>query len=345
MTILLKAPIFYKLIIGFVIIGIIYGITLFILKKLGKNPDYLLPVAFFNRVKIPLGFLMLTIFLNYVYKTIEIQDSYRYLLSAILKIGYVISITWLIISSMRAVVRRIVAKQDLSASDNLRARKVFTQLKILERVFSFVIILLAVGILLMSFESIRQIGISVLTSAGIAGIIIGFAAQKALSTLLAGIQIAFTQPIRLEDVVIVEGEWGTIEEINLTYVVVKIWDKRRLVVPTTYFIEKPFQNWTRNSADILGTIFIYANYKVSVDVLRKAQTDILKTTSLWDGEVDIIQVTNAQKDMIELRSLVSAKDSPTAWDLRVYVREKLIDFLQQNYPDHVPYHQVRLEKL
>ncbi len=345
MALISALPLTYKIIIGFVITAIIYFSIIGILKRFGKNPDYLLPVAFFNRVKIPLALLMLTIFLNYVYKSASIEDGYTQLLSALLKIGYVISITWLVISGMRAVVRRLVAKQDLTASDNLRARKVFTQLKILERVVSFIIILLAAGILLMSFENIRQIGVSVLTSAGIAGIIIGFAAQKALSTLLAGIQIAFTQPIRLDDVVIVEGEWGTIEEINLTYVVVKIWDKRRLVVPTTYFIEKPFQNWTRNSADILGTIFIYANYKISVDVLREAQTAILKTTTLWDGQVDIIQVTNATKDMIEMRSLVSAKDSPTAWDLRVYVREKLIDFLQKNYPDQIPYQHVRLEKL
>ncbi|MGW8314170.1 MAG: mechanosensitive ion channel family protein [Bacteroidales bacterium] len=169
-----------------------------------------------------------------------------------------------------------------------------------------------------------------------AGIVIGFAAQKLLGNILAGFQIALTQPIRLDDVVIVENEWGWIEEINLTYVVVRIWDKRRLIVPTTYFIEKPFQNWTRVSADILGTVFIYTDYQMPVDLLRTAFMEILKSTDLWDGKVGVMQVTDATDRTMEIRALMSAPNSPTAWDLRVYVREKLIAYLQEHFPDSLP---------
>ena len=154
--------------------------------------------------------------------------------------------------------------------------------------------------------------------------------------MLAGMQIAITQPIRLDDVVIIEGEWGRIEEITLTYVVVRIWDKRRLIVPIAYFIEKPFQNWTRTTAEILGTVFIYTDYHVSFDALRDELTRLLKATPLWDGQVNVLQVTDAKPNGVEVRALMSAKDSGTAWDLRVYIREKLIEFLQKNYPGSLP---------
>ena len=160
--------------------------------------------------------------------------------------------------------------------------------------------------------------------------------------MLAGFQIAITQPIRIDDVVIVENEWGWIEEINLTYVVVRIWDKRRLIVPTTYFIEKPFQNWTRVSADILGTVFIYTDYSVPIDLLRKAYLDMLKETELWDGKVGVLQVTNATDRVMEIRALMSAENSPTAWDLRVLIREKLIVYLQEQHPESLPRTRVEL---
>jgi small-conductance mechanosensitive channel len=188
----------------------------------------------------------------------------------------------------------------------------------------------------MTFDSIRRIGVSLFASAGVAGIIIGFAAQKLIASVLAGFQIALTQPIRIDDVVIVENEWGWIEEITLTYVVVRIWDKRRLILPSTYFIENPFQNWTRVSADILGTVFIYTDYTVPVDELRSEFTRILEESDLWDGQTNVMQVTNATDKTLEIRALMSTADSPTAWDLRVLVREKLIHFLQQNYPESLP---------
>lgn len=230
----------------------------------------------------------------------------------------------------------LLTKYDISKKDNLRERKVYTQLKILESILSFVLIIVALAVTLMTFKSIQKIGVSLFASAGVAGIIIGFAAQRMIATVLAGFQIAITQPMRIDDVVIVENEWGWIEEITLTYVVVRIWDKRRLILPTTYFIEKPFQNWTRVSADILGTVFIYCDYKIPFDEIRDELTRILKDDKNWDGKVNVLQVTNATEKTVELRALVSANNSPAAWDLRVNVREKLIEFIQRTYPQYLP---------
>jgi small-conductance mechanosensitive channel len=253
-----------------------------------------------------------------------------------IKIAIIFCVTWLLIKAIQFAREMILRQYDIKEVDNLKARKVYTQFRVLERILIFIVILIAVAVALMTFDGIRRIGISLFASAGVAGIIVGFASQKLLGSILAGFQIALTQPIRLDDVVIVENEWGWIEEITLTYVVVRIWDKRRLIVPTTYFIEKPFQNWTRVSADILGTVFIYTDYQLPVDKLRDAFMEILKSTDLWDGEVGVMQVTNATDRSIEIRALMSAPNSPTAWDLRVYVREKLIQYLQNHYPDSLP---------
>src|SRR5690606_20385165 len=178
-----------------------------------------------------------------------------------------------------------------------------------------------------------KIGAGLLTGVGIGGIIIGFAAQKSLGNLLAGFQIAFTQPMRIDDVLIVEGEWGRVEEITLTYVVVNIWDKRRLVLPIQYFIEKPFQNWTRTTAEILGTVFIYTDFTMNVQALREKLSELLRSNSLWDGKVDVLQVTDFKPEVMEIRCLMSCRNSGDAFDLRCYVREKMIDYIKKEYPD------------
>ena len=195
---------------------------------------------------------------------------------------------------------------------------------------------------MLSFDSIRQIGIGLFASAGVAGIIIGLSAQKVVGALLAGVQIAITQPFRIDDAVLVENEWGWIEEINLTYVVIRIWDKRRLILPSTYFLEKPFQNWTRNSADIVGSVFIYTDYTVPFDELRKELDRLLEETELWDKKAKVLQVTDAKESSVEIRILVSAKNSPTTWDLRVFIREKMIAFLQENYPESLPKTRIKI---
>ena len=250
----------------------------------------------------------------------------------------------LILIAIRKIKTRVLKRYDISQADNLKSRKVYTQANLLEKVAFFVIIASGIGLILMSFESIKEIGVGIFASAGVAGIIIGLSAQKVVGALLAGIQIAITQPFRIDDAVVVENEWGWIEEINLTYVVVRLWDKRRLVLPTSYFLEKPFQNWTRNSADILGTVFLYTDYNVSFDALRKEVTRLLNTTDLWDKKVNVLQVTDSKETTVEIRLLVSAKDSPTAWDLRVFIREKMIEFIQKNYPESIPRTRVILNK-
>ncbi|WP_462280696.1 mechanosensitive ion channel family protein [Salinivirga cyanobacteriivorans] len=237
---------------------------------------------------------------------------------------------------MHILKNRLLKRFDISEEDNLKSRKLHTQINLIEKVIVFLIIITGIGLILLSIESIRQIGVGIFASAGVVGIIIGLSAQKIVRALLAGIQIAITQPFRVDDAVLVENEWGWIEEINLTYIVVRIWDKRRLVLPTTYFIEKPFQNWTRNTADIIGTVFLYTDYTISFDALRKELTRLLNSTELWDQKVNVLQVTDTKETTVEIRILVSAKNSPTAWDLRVYIREKMIEFIQKNYPQSLP---------
>jgi small-conductance mechanosensitive channel len=230
----------------------------------------------------------------------------------------------------------IIRRFNVDVKDNLRARKIRTQLGVLKRIVIIVVCILALGTMLMTLEKVRQLGTTILASAGIVGIVVGMAAQRTIGTFIAGLQIAFTQPIRIDDVVIVENEWGRIEEITLTYVVVKIWDMRRLIVPITYFIEKPFQNWTRVTADLLGTVYIYVDYTVPVEAVRVELQKILKDSGLWDGKVCVLQVTATSERSLELRALMSAPDASTAWNLRCHVREKIVEFIQKNYPESLP---------
>jgi small-conductance mechanosensitive channel len=230
----------------------------------------------------------------------------------------------------------VIRQHRVEVSDNLQARAVQTQVLVLKKVAATAIVIFTLASMLMVFDSVRQFGTSILASAGIAGIIIGFAAQQSIATLLHGFQIAITQPIRIDDVVIVENEWGRIEEITLTYVVVRIWDLRRLVLPISYFIEKPFQNWTRTSADLLATVFLHTDYTVPLDALRAELTRVLSASSKWDGKVNVLQVTDSKERTLEIRALASAVDASTAWEVRCEVREKLVDFLQRNYPASLP---------
>ncbi|MBO0320853.1 mechanosensitive ion channel family protein [Muricauda sp. CAU 1633] len=323
----------------------LYWFTSILLKRLGKNPKYLLPSGSFRKLAVPLVLIFLSVILRMksLRDLLNLEDAgFWFRKSSTLL--FILAMTWLIIALLKIIKKAIIRNYDIGEADNLKARKIYTQFTILERIIIFIVVVLAAGIALMSFEEIKEVGISIFASAGVAGIIIGFSAQKFIGTILAGIQIAIAQPIKLDDVVIVEGEWGRIEEITLTYVVVAIWDKRRLIVPTPYFIEKPFQNWTKTSSDILGTVFLYVDYKVPFDKLREELTRILNNTDLWDGKVNVLQVTESKPNYVEVRTLMSAKDSPTAWDLRVHVREKLIVYLQENYPESIARTRVLLQQ-
>lgn len=299
----------------------------------------------FIRFFIGIALFLLLVF----YKKIVIYLGFDdfWISETLLKTKYIISLgifSWIIIEVIRLLKKRILDRYDIQFEDNLKSRKLHTQFNILERVVVFLLIIVTIGLMLMSIDSIREIGIGIFASAGVAGIIVGLSAQKMVGAVLAGIQIAISQPFRIDDAVVVEGEWGWIEEINLTYVVVRIWDKRRLVLPSTYFLEKPFQNWTRTTADILGTVFIYADYSISVDVLREELNRLLDKTELWDKKVKVVQVTDTKQNYMEIRILVSASNSPKAFDLRVYIREKMIEFIQKNYPESLPKTRINIEK-
>ncbi len=308
-------------------------LLIWIIKQVAKTIKWIEPTDM-NRLSKPISilFVLIGLFVSSKLTFVPLNEAW----TQAFNIFFILSFSWFLIRILAIGREFLIRQYDISVEDNLKARKVYTQIRVFERILMVLVIILGLAFSLMTFESIRNIGASILASAGIAGIIIGVAAQKLIANLLAGFQIAVTQPIRIEDVVIIENEWGWIEEITLTYVVVRIWDKRRLIVPATQFIEKPFQNWTRTSADILGTAFIHIDYKMPVQAIRDELTKILDDTPLWDGKVNVLQVTDLTPNTMELRVLVSAKDSPTAWDLRVHIREKMVDFLQREYPEYLP---------
>ena len=284
----------------------------------------------------PMRLIIPLLFCNFMLPLVTLPPGILLLLKQTLSVLLIGAVAWLLIRVINIFEDAILHQFKVNVADNLRARRIHTQIQILKKVVVVVVTILALAAILMTFDKVRQLGASILASAGIAGIIVGLAAQRSIATLLAGIQIALTQPIRIDDVVIVENEWGRIEEIALTYVVIRIWDLRRLIVPITYFIEKPFQNWTRISADLLGTVFLYTDYTVPIQAVREELRRILEGSEKWDRRVCVLQVTDTTERTVQLRALVSAADSSKAWDLRCEVREKLVDFLQKNYPHALP---------
>jgi len=333
------------------ILVVISSLLIYILSRFVLNRWFTKSLTFIEKEKIPfkqsyapLRFLFPPLFLLLTLPLVVQSQSVVTPLNHMLAIWTIIGVSWLLLRLFNILKSFILSRYEISAKDNLEARRMSTQLNVIQRVLGFLVVLVAASSILMTFDRVRQIGVSILASAGIAGIIVGFAAQRSIATLIAGIQIAITQPIRIDDVVIVENEWGWIEELTLTYVVVRIWDQRRLIVPITFFIEKPFQNWTRKTAELLGTVFIYADYRAPIDELRRELERIVAETPLWDKRVAKIQVTNATEKTIELRALISAENSSDAWELRCLVREKLLGYLQQNYPQSLPQIRVELEK-
>jgi small-conductance mechanosensitive channel len=243
---------------------------------------------------------------------------------------------WVALTALHIGADLYLRRFRLDLADNLLARKHVTQVRVFERVLEVVIVLVTIGFALMTFDAVRQYGVTLFASAGVAGIIAGLAARPVLSNFFAGVQLAVAQPIRIDDAVIVENESGTIEEITFSYVVVKLWDLRRMVVPLSYFIEKPFQNWTRTGGELIGTVFLYVDHTAPIETIRKKLTEIVGQSNLWNGKVASLQVSDCKETTIELRALVSADNASTLWDLRCDVREKLIDFLQREYPTALP---------
>ncbi|HBH63599.1 MAG TPA: mechanosensitive ion channel protein MscS [Erwinia persicina] len=277
--------------------------------------------------------LMISVGVNYL----NIHPEALSLITTVVNIFIILSFCSVLIRLTNVAQDMLFIRYDINLSNNLRARKIRTQIMYVKKVAIVLLVLFCLSLVLLSIPGVRKFGTTILAGAGVAGIIIGFALQKSLVNLFAGIQIAFTQPIKIDDAVVVENEWGWIEEINLTYVVVRIWDLRRLVLPITYFTENAFQNWTRNNAQILGSVFLYLDYSMPLDPLRKHFEKVLSETKLWDQQTQVLQVTDTTDKTMTIRLLMTAQNSPTAWDLRCHVREKMIEFIQQNYPQSLPH--------
>jgi small-conductance mechanosensitive channel len=260
----------------------------------------------------------------------------RAFVARLLGLGVICLIGWIALTALRIAANLYLRRYAVETADNLLARKHVTQVRVLLRVAEVVIVLVTLGFALMTFNEVRQFGVTLFASAGVAGIVAGLAARPVMSNFLAGVQIAIAQPIRIGDAVIVENEWGTVEEITFSYVVLKLWDLRRLVVPISYFIEKPFQNWTRTGGELVGSVVLYVDHTTPVDAVRKKLTELVAQSKLWNGKVVNLQVTDCKETTIELRALVSANNAGALADLRADVREKLIDFLQREHPHALP---------
>lgn len=250
--------------------------------------------------------------------------------------GFILFLGWSAITIVNTAADFYLRRVPRESEDSVLTRKLVTQVRLLRRIVVIVIGFLTLAAVLMTIPSVRQYGVSLFASAGVAGLAIGLAARPVLSNLIAGIQIAITQPIRLGDAVLVEGEFGNVDEIQTTYVVIRLWDWRRLVVPLSYFMEKPFQNWTRQSASIIGAVFWYVDYSTPIEAVRAKFLELLKESKLWDGEVAVLHVTDSKEQTVELRGLMSAASAGAAWDLRCEIREKLIIWLQETHPNALP---------
>lgn len=277
--------------------------------------------------------------LHFVRLTAEAQNDLHHVIA----LALVALAAWALARSLEVIEDLVLAFYDVGSPDNLKARRLQTQIRVFRRVLVVVIALVAVAIGLYSIPSVRLAGAGLLASAGVVSIIAGIASKPVASNMIAGIQIALAQPIRLDDVVVIEGHWGRIEEISLTYVVVRVWDLRRLVLPISYFVTNSFENWTKNTADILGIVHMEVDYTAPVGVIREEFLEILASSPDWDGQVARLQVTQLGVSTMQLRFVMSSSDSSRSWNLQCELREKMIKFLQEHYPEVLP--RVRAEML
>ena len=320
------------------VIGLIvkFMLSLLLRRKPKGAPHFSATRAILSRLGTPMSYFLPLLAFNFLLPLMKMRTNIFPVINKTVEILLTIAFANVLIAVVKIFEDYVYHTYDIQKADNLKERKIRTQLQFIRRLAISLILILTACVILLSFNNLRKIGTGLLTGVGVGGIIIGFAAQKSLSNLLAGFQLAFTQPLRIDDVLVVEGEWGRVEEITLTYVVLNIWDQRRLILPINYFIEKPFQNWTRNTSDILGTVFLYLDYMTPLEPLRAELKRLLDNDPLWDKRVNIVQVTNSSEKTMEVRALMSATSSGNAFDLRCNVREGLITFLQTNYPDAFP---------
>jgi small-conductance mechanosensitive channel len=321
------------LVIGAALLGMLLGsTTVRVSSKIAENTTNDLDDRLIKVVRGPVRMVIGTILFVAGLEVLDLADGPRAVIARIVRIVATIALAWLVVRLIRMIGRlmqdRAVERAE-EEGDGIKARKVRTQVLVLQRVLVIATWVLALALILMQFEVVRSVGVSLLASAGVAGIVFGLAAQKSIGNLLMGIQLSITQPVRIGDTVIVEGEWGQIEEINLTYVVVRIWDQRRLVVPISKFLDQPFQNWTKKETELIGVVFFHADYRLPVPKAREHLEAILKEQEKWDERAFGLVVTDATERTIQVRCTMSAKDAGDAWDLRCAVREKMIEWLKE----------------
>ena len=322
---------------GAIVLGlIIHSVLFFILRRVARRKGDVIANSLVRHANAPSRFIIPLLIVLAVLPEAPLPKNVMSILQHAAGLGLIAAIAWLVILASEIISDVLSQRYRTDVADNLLARRIQTQFSIFHRIIVVLVCIVAVAVMLMTFPAIKHIGESVLASAGLAGLIVGLAMKDTLSNLIAGVQIAFAQPFRLEDAVVVEGEWGWIEEVTTMYVIVRIWDLRRLVLPLSYFLTHPFQNWTRTSAELLGYVTLNVDYTVPVSELRKELRRICGSTKLWLGKVCVLQATDATEHTMQIRALMDAKDSNDQWDLRCLVREKLIEFLQKNYPRSLP---------
>ena len=310
----------------------IHTVLMRILKRLAKASHSEADNIVFNSLKRPSRYALIALALVLVARELPLLESLWEKVA-----GFVMPalICWIALALMHALVKTMQLKADTSVEDNLRARSTQTRLAIFNRIATFLIIFITIGLMLLSIPGVRDIGVTLMASAGLAALAVGAAAQPALKALISGVQLALTEPIRIGDAVIIGGEWGWIEEIRTTYVVVKVWDERRLVVPTSKFLEEIFQNWTKTTSQLLGTVYLYVDPMANLDPIREQFYKFVEENQRWDGRVKWMQVTELTRDAIEVRLLMTAKDSPTLYDLRCDIREALMAWIRDNMPEAI----------
>ena len=323
--------------VGSALVGVVAYATLFaFFSRLLRNSTSTLRLLLLKQTRSQARYFFPLLAVIIAVPTTPLPERFKEPFEHFLTLCMIALLGWLMIALVQVTATLIRTRYSIAVADNLHARRVHTQTEVLERLFIGCIVVITIAAMLVTFPGARQIGTSVFASAGIVGVIVGMAARSTFASLIAGLQVALTQPIRIDDAVVVEGEWGWIEEIETTYVVVRLWDLRRLILPLTYFIDKPFQNWTRTTSEIIGTVFIYVDYTLPVERVREELQNILKDSPLWNGKTCVLQVTELTETTMQMRCLMSANSSSAAFDLRCIVRERMISYLQKNFPQALP---------
>ncbi len=322
---------------GAVVAGLVLHAIVFIaFKRIAARSHSLLDDSVAIHCSAPLRLIFPLLALDLVMPSLKIPTAIDDPVRHVIALSLIAAVAWLCLRVTLVAEDLLVDRFRIDVPDNLKSRRVRTQFEVFRRVASFAVFVIALGIALTTFEWAKAIGTSLLASAGIVGLAASLAARPTIENLVAGLQIALTEPIRLEDVVIANGEFGRVEEITTTYVVLRTWDLRRMILPLSYFIQTPFENWTRKTADLLAYVFLYLDYTMPIEPLRLELTRILTSSSRWDKKVNVLQVSDASDHAIQVRALMSAADSGVAWDLRCEVRERLLEFVQKNYPQCLP---------